>query len=1146
MSDNRRVIRTIRPAEAAFDEQFWPVTLAMLVLGGFTIGTISAYLRTDDARWYANAWTWCFVCPLVISALIGVLRRVRHRTIRRSVQFSVITGLVVHLILFVVFVETDVFTRYRREIVFAPQIDDSDQLVEPDYQDFQMDNQQRVEQFFEQPAWAETPDPDLVVERRAAREEVVVEPTPQTVELDPLTPRSNMSERRQLEESVPRFSEQPAERRRTLAEAVTPSIEQVESPARNDARQPLEAASRQLPRREPTAALTPAEAELEPRHETRQNQPRQRRTATGAPRVPDAVADRLPRQRSQRQTTVEDVVAPAEASKREAPRVESQDQLRRSTQTAADAPPAASIAATNPTPQPAAATMQRRRENRAPASATDSPVNPLRTPTTAPNSTAAADATQTPRTTAETTIQPSQLAMNRALSGSAGIGQSPNLDRVAAAAPSPSTIASGRAQRARSAQSDPRGPALTPSSRTLVPREVGQAPESQSSLAANIDTPAPLAGSRQPADRVASSAATLEQQAADAARAPVTVAEGTAEVDLGPPRVIGEQGNRRPAGGGQPEIRFAEEMQRLAAADSSNSPGYQLARRNPPEMSTTTGAATTNATEAARSPDQLAAGSTDSTRRSASAAARQLDAASNPGTAPPLSAAASRAARRSPGLNIGKPRLESLAASGRTQRAPRSSPSPLGSSASDLTAGAPDPGPARSLAIGGSAASAVERRSAPAAAGIALERELALGPSGLARSPAVEPGVRSRRASRDSTVLQLPAARFRRRKVGGPPAAAALAVRAAPPFAARSRRLTNEAMPSGTGPETEKAIELGLAFLARNQLSDGRWSLQSFDGDVPLSSDTAATGLSLLAFLGAGYHHREHVYADAVRRGVESLLRGQQENGDLFIPLDEQSNQSVWLYSHAIAALALTEVFGMTQDTELREPAQRAVDFVVQAQDQRRGGWRYTPGYSSDTSVTGWMWMCLRSARLANLRVPDATFTLARGWLDDAQASSNQPHLYRYNPFAPDTLAQGHGRLPTPTMTAVGMLLRLYDGASREDPVLRDGAKYLAENPPRLGSFARSERDTYYWYYATQVMFHMGGNTWRDWNQQLRPLLIDSQIQSGADAGSWDPLYPIADRWAPHAGRLYVTTMNLLSLEVQHRHLPLYDDTGPR
>jgi hypothetical protein len=72
----------------------------------------------------------------------------------------------------------------------------------------------------------------------------------------------------------------------------------------------------------------------------------------------------------------------------------------------------------------------------------------------------------------------------------------------------------------------------------------------------------------------------------------------------------------------------------------------------------------------------------------------------------------------------------------------------------------------------------------------------------------------------------------------------------------------------------------------------------------------------------------------------------------------------------------------------------------------------------------------------------------------------------------------------------------------------------------------------------------MGGQSWQTWLNRLQPLLVDSQIKQGPLSGSWDPRLPIADRWGPHAGRLYVTAMNLLSLEVQHRKLPLYEDVS--
>lgn len=428
---------------------------------------------------------------------------------------------------------------------------------------------------------------------------------------------------------------------------------------------------------------------------------------------------------------------------------------------------------------------------------------------------------------------------------------------------------------------------------------------------------------------------------------------------------------------------------------------------------------------------------------------------------------------------------------------------------------------------------------------LAVELPAVEGPGGLQSGIQLDPGVRSQRASRESDQVQPQINRFRRRTFSGPPAPQTNAVVAAEPFRQRSDRLRNQPRASDAlGRRTERAIELGLEFLARNQRSDGRWTLRSVDPAVVLSSDTAATGLALLAFQGAGYSHLEHQYADVVERGIEFLKREQRPNGDLFRPQDDGSNKAVWLYSHGIAALALSEAYGMTLDPELRDAAQRAIDFVDLAQDKTNGGWRYTPGLSSDTSVSGWMLMALKSAELAQLQVDPESLQLARRWFDLAQDSAEKPHLYRYNPFAPDTDSQRHGRVSSKTMTSVGLLMRLYDGWRREDPAMQQGAAYLRENLPSHGVPGASLRDTYYWYYGTQVMFHMGANDWDAWRGALLPLILDNQIEEGPLAGSWHAGGRTPDRWAVHAGRLYVTTLNLLSLEVQYRHLPLYEETG--
>jgi hypothetical protein len=126
-------------------------------------------------------------------------------------------------------------------------------------------------------------------------------------------------------------------------------------------------------------------------------------------------------------------------------------------------------------------------------------------------------------------------------------------------------------------------------------------------------------------------------------------------------------------------------------------------------------------------------------------------------------------------------------------------------------------------------------------------------------------------------------------------------------------------------------------------------------------------------------------------------------------------------------------------------------------------------------------------------------------------------------------------------MTAEGLLMRLYLGWDRKHEAVIQGADHLAANLPDVGTSSNSLRDVYYWYYATQVMFHVHGDHWQIWKDAFEPLLTAGQVQTGPFAGSWDPDQPVRDRWAHAGGRHYVTTLNLLMLEVYYRHLPLFD-----
>ncbi len=450
-----------------------------------------------------------------------------------------------------------------------------------------------------------------------------------------------------------------------------------------------------------------------------------------------------------------------------------------------------------------------------------------------------------------------------------------------------------------------------------------------------------------------------------------------------------------------------------------------------------------------------------------------------------------------------------------------------------------------------SRANEVRRRSdSPALmgpSGIELDIKAELGRGGLgglARNGVIVP--RTGRILESTPLLEIDSQRFSRQSVGGPLAAGNSIPLPKPAFKQRLDRLKENqaADDSEWGPQTEQAIEAGLEFLSKHQSESGAWRLQDFDTKVLIRSDTAATALSLLSFQGAGYTHQQYQYAQSVGKALDFLVKNQQSNGDLYKREDPASDQNAWLYSHAIAALALCEAYGMTQDLALREPAQRAINFMVESQDKQRGGWRYRPGNGTDTSVSGWFMMAFKSGQLAGLDVPAPTFERIEQYLDQSQVSTSMRHLYRYNPFAADTPEQRHGREVTPVMTSAGLLMRLYFGWQRGQAEMTAGADYLLEHPPAPGTKDATLRDTYYWYYSTQVLFHMGGERWKKWNGTLYPMLIQTQVTEGPNAGSWDPYQPTADLWAKYGGRLYVTTLNLLSLEVNYRHLPLHDATA--
>jgi hypothetical protein len=262
-------------------------------------------------------------------------------------------------------------------------------------------------------------------------------------------------------------------------------------------------------------------------------------------------------------------------------------------------------------------------------------------------------------------------------------------------------------------------------------------------------------------------------------------------------------------------------------------------------------------------------------------------------------------------------------------------------------------------------------------------------------------------------------------------------------------------------------------------------------------------------------------YQANVREGLAWLVSNQQPTGDIYVGGSRLSH----MYSHAIATMALCEAYGLSNAPNLRRPAQAAIDFIVLAQNQVTGGWRYEPGQAGDTSVFGWQMFALRSARLAGLKVPRNVAPGCRAYLD---AAATDPNKITYGYLI--------GGPATPVMTAEALLSRQYLGWPKDFPPLVKGASHVA-----VDLLNSSERNIYYWYYATQLLHNMQNKDWERWNVRVRDGLVSMQVHgAGCDRGSWDPVSPQVDRWGASAGRLFVTSLSILTLEVYYRYLPLY------
>ena len=275
---------------------------------------------------------------------------------------------------------------------------------------------------------------------------------------------------------------------------------------------------------------------------------------------------------------------------------------------------------------------------------------------------------------------------------------------------------------------------------------------------------------------------------------------------------------------------------------------------------------------------------------------------------------------------------------------------------------------------------------------------------------------------------------------------------------------------------------------------------------APSEYPMAATAFGLLPYFAAGKtHETSGPYKGVISRGLNWMMRNQNtKTGQL---------GTGTMYEHGLATIALCEAYGLSKDRRLQLPAQAAIAFIEDAQNDKSGGWHYSPNppTDGDTSVVGGQLMALKSGSMAGLFVSPQTLGKAKGYLKTV-AKGESGGQFSYMSDTP----------PTPTMSAVGLLCNQYGGMKRTAPAMVEGQAYV------MSALAQAEGNPYFFYYATQVMYNLPGPEWDTWNRQACLFLIKSQNRTNdCDNGSWNSV------GKPHVmGPVMMTSISALSLQI--------------
>jgi len=274
----------------------------------------------------------------------------------------------------------------------------------------------------------------------------------------------------------------------------------------------------------------------------------------------------------------------------------------------------------------------------------------------------------------------------------------------------------------------------------------------------------------------------------------------------------------------------------------------------------------------------------------------------------------------------------------------------------------------------------------------------------------------------------------------------------------------------GGGPDTESAVERALAWLARNQNADGSWDLNGKSRKAAgnrwwhargRGMRPSMTGFAALAFLGAGYSTKAKTkYRDNVNKAVKWLIENQRADGSW------PGRTERCTYTQGVATLALAEAWAMSRDPKIRAAARKGVAWSLKGQNPY-AGWDYSPrGGTSDTSITVWNCLALRSARLAGLKVDNVAFQGVRTWLNAAQdmkSGAGSGRDWAGGAFAYRGRPSGGLRSRSGSVTVMhpaGLMMRLMTGTRPDRREAYGTANLLLKLIPKKTKKVSAERVT--------------------------------------------------------------------------------------